>query len=155
LAAILKILKTKSTILSDDLFLCQVSKGSAVRSEFNIFCTLVTMATAVILNLFNKCFSTSWSTSLQPVNSILHQTSIILANLSLLKDITNLGSECPLNIKRRWRHMDLHFLVIIDQTLFCEIPIVSDWKKIVIVYRYFEQSNSDGVNMVQRIPFRE
>jgi hypothetical protein len=32
LAAILKILKTKSTTLSDDLFLCQVSKGSAVWS---------------------------------------------------------------------------------------------------------------------------
>jgi len=30
LAAILKILKTKSTTLSDNLFLCQVSKGSAV-----------------------------------------------------------------------------------------------------------------------------
>ena len=27
--------------MSDDLFLCQVSKGSAVWSEFNIFCTLV------------------------------------------------------------------------------------------------------------------
>jgi hypothetical protein len=37
MAAILKILKTKSTTLSDDLFLCQVSKGSAVWSEFNIF----------------------------------------------------------------------------------------------------------------------
>jgi hypothetical protein len=48
MAAILKILKTKSTTLSDDLFLCQVSKGSAVWSEFNIFCTLVTMATAAI-----------------------------------------------------------------------------------------------------------
>jgi hypothetical protein len=53
LAAILKILKTKSTTLSDDLFLCQVSKGSAVWSEFYIFCTLVTMATSSILNLFN------------------------------------------------------------------------------------------------------
>ena len=53
MAAILKILKTKSTTLSDDLFLCQVSKGSAVRSEFNIFSTLVTMAMATILNLFN------------------------------------------------------------------------------------------------------
>ena len=51
--AILKILKTKSTTLSDDLFVCQVSKGSAVWSEFNIFCTLVTMATAAILNFFN------------------------------------------------------------------------------------------------------
>ena len=40
MAAILKILKTKSTTLSDNLILCQVSKGSAVRSEFNIFCTL-------------------------------------------------------------------------------------------------------------------
>ena len=49
LAAILKILKTKSTTLSDDLFLCQVSKASAVWSEFNIFCTLVTMATTAIL----------------------------------------------------------------------------------------------------------
>ena len=53
LAAILKILKTKRTTLSDDLFLCQVSKGSTVWSEFNIFCTLVTMTTAVILNLLN------------------------------------------------------------------------------------------------------
>ena len=53
LVAILKILKTKSTTLSDDQFLCQVSKGSAVRSEFNIFCTLVTTAMAAILNLFN------------------------------------------------------------------------------------------------------
>ena len=51
--AILKILKTKSTTLSDDLFLCQVSKEAVVRFEFNIFCTLVTMATAAILNLFN------------------------------------------------------------------------------------------------------
>ena len=39
MAAILKILKTKSTTLSDDLFMCQVSKGSAVQSEFNIFAT--------------------------------------------------------------------------------------------------------------------
>ena len=51
--AIWKILKTESTTLSDDLFLCQASKGSAVRFELNIFCTLVTMATAVILNLLN------------------------------------------------------------------------------------------------------
>ena len=50
LAAILKIWKTKSTTLSDDLILCQVSKGSAVRFPFSIFCTLVTMATATILN---------------------------------------------------------------------------------------------------------
>ena len=49
----MKILKTKSTTLSDDLFLCQISKGSAVRFPFNIFCTLVTMATAAILNFFN------------------------------------------------------------------------------------------------------
>jgi hypothetical protein len=41
LAAILKIFKRKSTTLSDDLFLCQVSKGSAVWGEINIFCTLV------------------------------------------------------------------------------------------------------------------
>jgi hypothetical protein len=53
LAAILKILKTKNTTLSDDLFLCQVSKGSAVWSEFNIFCTLFTMTMAAILNFFN------------------------------------------------------------------------------------------------------
>ena len=31
MAAILKIIKTKNTTLSDNLFLCQVSKGSAVR----------------------------------------------------------------------------------------------------------------------------
>jgi hypothetical protein len=54
LTAILKILKTKSTTLSEDLFLCQVSKGSAVRFEFKKNCTLVTMATADILNLFNS-----------------------------------------------------------------------------------------------------
>ena len=53
MVAILKILKTKSTTLSDDLFLCQVLKGSAVGSEFNIVCTLVTMATAANLNFFN------------------------------------------------------------------------------------------------------
>ena len=39
--------------MSDDLFLCQISKGSAVRFEFNIFCTLATMVTAAILNLLN------------------------------------------------------------------------------------------------------
>ena len=48
------ILKTKSTTLSDDLFVCPVSKGSAVWSEFNIFCTLVTMAMATILNFFSN-----------------------------------------------------------------------------------------------------
>jgi hypothetical protein len=53
LAAILKILKAKSITLSNDLFLCQVYKGSAVWSEFNIFCTLVTMETAAILNFVN------------------------------------------------------------------------------------------------------
>ena len=53
MVAILKILKTKSTTLCDDLFFCQVSKGSAVWSEFNIYCTLVTMVTAAILNCFN------------------------------------------------------------------------------------------------------
>jgi hypothetical protein len=37
-----KILKTKSTTLSDNLFLCQDSKGSTVQFEFNIFCTFVT-----------------------------------------------------------------------------------------------------------------
>ena len=36
MAAILKIIKTKSTTLSDDLFLCQVSKGSAVRFQRNV-----------------------------------------------------------------------------------------------------------------------
>ena len=41
MSAVLKILKTKSTTLSDDLFLCQVSKGSAVQFECNIFYTLV------------------------------------------------------------------------------------------------------------------
>ena len=62
-AAILKILKTKSTPLSDNLFLCQVSKESAVRFEFNLFCTLVTMATAAILNFFQphkSCHTLRW-----------------------------------------------------------------------------------------------
>jgi hypothetical protein len=36
MATILKILKTKCTTLSDDLFLCQVSKGSAVRFQRNV-----------------------------------------------------------------------------------------------------------------------
>jgi hypothetical protein len=45
--------------LSDDLFLCEVSKGSAVWSEFNIFCTLVTMATAAIFNFFNPSKATT------------------------------------------------------------------------------------------------
>ena len=35
--AILKILKTKSTTLSDSLFLCQVSKGSAIRLNLTFF----------------------------------------------------------------------------------------------------------------------
>jgi hypothetical protein len=55
--------KKKSTTLSDDLFLCQVSKGSAVRSEFNIFCTLVTIASATILYFFNPpqgCHAQRW-----------------------------------------------------------------------------------------------
>ena len=63
LVAILNILKTKSTTLSDDLFLCQVSKESVVRFEFNIFCTLVTMATAAILNFFStpkSCQTLRW-----------------------------------------------------------------------------------------------
>ena len=37
LVAILKILKTKSTTLSDDLFLCQASKESAVRLNLTFF----------------------------------------------------------------------------------------------------------------------
>ena len=45
--------------MSDDLFLCQVSKGSAVWSEFNIFCTLVTMVTAAILNFINPSKATT------------------------------------------------------------------------------------------------
>ena len=49
--------------MSDDLFLCQVSKGSAVRFLFKKFCTLVTMATAASLNLFNppkSCHTLQW-----------------------------------------------------------------------------------------------
>ena len=61
MAAILKILKTKSTTLSDDLFLCQVSKGSAVRFLFNIFCTLVTMEAAAILNFVNPKAATHYA----------------------------------------------------------------------------------------------
>ena len=36
MATILEILKTKYITLSDDLFLCQVSKGSAVRFQRNV-----------------------------------------------------------------------------------------------------------------------
>ena len=57
--AILKILKTKSTF-SDDLFLCQVSNGSAVRFPFKKFCTLVTMATVTILNFINPSKAISY-----------------------------------------------------------------------------------------------
>ena len=39
--------------MSDDLFLCQFSKESVVRSEFKIYFTLVTMAMAAILIFFN------------------------------------------------------------------------------------------------------
>ena len=52
--------------LSDDLFLCQVSKGSTVRFEFKKFCTLVTMATVAILNFF------------QPPQKLPHTTVDIL-----------------------------------------------------------------------------
>jgi hypothetical protein len=78
LAAILKILKTKSTTLSDDLFLCQVSKGSAVQSELKKFCTLVTMATAAILNFFN------------PPNAATHYSGYSYkVSWSLMKGIQN------------------------------------------------------------------
>ena len=43
--------------------LCQVSKGSAVWSEFNIFCTFVTMAMTAILNFFQplkSCHTLRW-----------------------------------------------------------------------------------------------
>jgi hypothetical protein len=62
-----KFYTTKSTTLSDDLFLCQVSKGSTERFPFNIFCTLVTMAPAAILNCLPpqkkaaKHYKVSWS----------------------------------------------------------------------------------------------
>jgi hypothetical protein len=51
MAAILKILKTMSTTLSDDLFLCQVSKGSAVQSE----------STADLRNYWTEFHVTWWS----------------------------------------------------------------------------------------------
>jgi hypothetical protein len=63
MAVIWKILRIKSTTLSDDLLLCQVSKGSSVWSEFNIVCTLVTMATTAILNFvqpLKSCHTLRW-----------------------------------------------------------------------------------------------
>jgi hypothetical protein len=63
MAVIWKILRIKSTTLSDDLLLCQVSKGSSVWSKFNIVCTLVTMATTAILNFFQplkSCHTLRW-----------------------------------------------------------------------------------------------
>jgi hypothetical protein len=59
--------KKKNTTLSDDLFLCQVSNGSAVRFPFSMFFTLVTMVTATILNVFNppKSCHTLWWIFLQ------------------------------------------------------------------------------------------
>ena len=63
MAVIWKILRIKSTTLSDDLILCQVSKGSSVWSEFNIVCTLVTMATVAILNFLQplkSCHTQRW-----------------------------------------------------------------------------------------------
>ena len=62
LVAIWKILKTKSTTLSNDLFLCQVSKESAVRFEIKKNCTLVTMATATISKFLTpkSCHTLRW-----------------------------------------------------------------------------------------------
>ena len=99
LAAILKILKTKSTTLCDDLFLCQVSKGSAVRSEFNIFCTLVTMATAAILNFFNppkSCHTLRWI-FLQSVSWSLIKGIQIFFKSPLFCFHGNCGKVCPID----------------------------------------------------------
>jgi hypothetical protein len=63
MAVIWKILRINSTTLSDDLLLCQISKGSSVWSEFNIVCTLVTMATTAILNFvqpLKSCHTLRW-----------------------------------------------------------------------------------------------
>jgi hypothetical protein len=67
MAAILKILKTKSTTLSDDLFLCQVSKGSAVWSEFNIFLHRLDKLCVVAMETKKGGFNFFWDS--------FHQTS--------------------------------------------------------------------------------
>jgi Ulp1 family protease len=59
LAAILKILKTKSTTLSDDLFLCQVSKGSAVRSVYVSFSLLLLLF--LFKQILDSYHQTSWN----------------------------------------------------------------------------------------------
>jgi hypothetical protein len=50
------------------------AKLCEVGSEFNIFCTLVTMATAAILNLFISCHGNKKRGDLKK-KSIFHQTS--------------------------------------------------------------------------------
>ena len=96
LAAILKILKTKSTPLSDNLFLCQVSKESAVRFEFNLFCTLVTMATAAILNFFQphkSCHTLRWI-FLQSFMKF-DERNPIFSSIHLFCFHGNCGKVCP------------------------------------------------------------
>ena len=99
----MKILKTKSTTLSDDLFLCQFSKGSAVWSEFNIFCTLVTMATTAILNLFNpqKLPHLRWIFLLSFMKFDERNPKIIL-NPPLFCFHGNCGKVCPTDSDFFW-----------------------------------------------------
>jgi hypothetical protein len=82
LAAILKILKTKSTTLIDDLFLCQVSKGSAVWSEFNYggYSYKVSWSLMKGIQFFvNPPFSEMpWSNLMKPCRNIICHVKLCL-----------------------------------------------------------------------------
>ena len=84
--------------MSDDLFLCQVSKGSTVWSKFNIFCTLVTMAMAAILNLFNPSKSaTHYGGYSYKVSWSLMKGIPIFFKSPLFCFHGNCGNVCPTN----------------------------------------------------------
>jgi hypothetical protein len=107
MAAILKILITKSTTLSDDLFLCQDSKGSAVRFEFNIFCTLVTMATVAILIFFQppkSCHTLRWI-FLQSFMKFDERNPFFLSPLFCFYG--NCGKVCPTDSDFFWAYLVL------------------------------------------------
>ena len=103
--AILKSLKTKSTTLSDDLFLCQVSKGSAVWSEFNICCTLVTMVTAAIFEFvqpLKSCHTLRWI-FLQSFMKFDERNPKLFFSWQLLKSLSNRFRFCCCCLSRSTR----------------------------------------------------
>ena len=78
--------------LSDDLFLCQVSKGSTVRFEFKKFCTLVTMATVAILNFFQPPQKLPHTTKF---HEVWRKESKLFLNPPFFCFHGNCGKVCP------------------------------------------------------------